>query len=66
MPSTSPVIRPSTCKRSKFEEDVVGSQMDGPISDLLRTVVEWDNSGIRVTIISKAVSYLLIIGRAKL
>lgn len=35
----------------KFEEVVVGGQVDGPISDLLGTVAEWENSGVRVAII---------------
>ena len=39
----------------KFEDVAVGSQMDGPISDLLGMVVEWDNLGVRLIIIIQAV-----------
>lgn len=44
----------------KFEDcDVLGSQMNDPISDLLETVAEWYNSDVRVIIIIQAVSLLL-------
>ena len=38
----------------EFEDVAVSSQMDGPISDLLETVAEQDNSAVRVTIIIQA------------
>jgi len=43
---------------SNFDEGTAEDQMVCCTLDLLGTVAEWDNSGVRVTIIIQAVSYL--------
>ena len=42
----------------EFEDGVVGSQLESLISDLLGTVAEWDNLGVRVTTVIQTVSLL--------
>jgi len=48
---------------SNLEEGTKGGQMVCCILDLLVTVAEWDNLGVRVTIILNAVIYFKIISR---